>query len=702
MKKPLYLLLIALLICKISWAQAPEKFNYQAVIRDNTGELLINQDISLQISILEGSTTGSVIFSEVHNETTNAYGIVNIEIGNISGDLSSLSWESGDKFLKIEIDAGSGFTDLGTVQLLTVPYALYADIADSAKIAATAYTAYFADSTNIAATAYTAYTADVLGSDGVYSTSTDTLFVVKDHSGNVVFAVFPDGAQVIVNETVKGSIGGFAVSGRSPSKAGDIDILKVTVDSTRIFVSDSIGVKGKVGGFAVSGRSPSKGLEEDYLMITPDSTRIYVNQSAKGSVGGFAVSGRSPSKGTVSSLMNLTKDNYFIGHESGISISNGLYNSFFGYQSGMDNFSGYRNIFMGYQSGFSNVSGSDNTFVGNQSGMDQQTGNDNIYIGNESGENILEGTRNIYIGKQAGFNADSSINTVAIGYQSGYSNTVDNNTFIGPFSGMANNTGRENVYLGHTAGQWIESGGRNVIMGAWAGHYGTKGENNVLIGAYAGNVTADSLSGNVIIGSFAGRSNTSSNRLIIDNTSTSSPLIYGDFNLDRLSFNGNVGVNRTAYSTVSLGVSPVGLNYGIWVDAGSIIYAAYFNGDIYTTGSYLPSDEKFKKNITPISQTLKELSNLNVVYYDWKTEEFPEKKFPERKQIGFLAQEVEKSFPELVKEDLNGNKAINYSKFTPILVEAIKEQQQIIEEQKDKISNLEERLTEIEKLLMAK
>ncbi|MCD4697182.1 MAG: hypothetical protein K8S16_13175, partial [Bacteroidales bacterium] len=133
MTKRIFLSLLLIVLYLQIFSQAPEKFNYQAVIRDNTGELLINQDISFKISILDGSTTGSVIFSEEHAVLTNAYGIVNIEIGSVSGGLSSVSWESGDKFLKIEIDetGGSTYTELGVVQLLSVPYALYAnDVAD--------------------------------------------------------------------------------------------------------------------------------------------------------------------------------------------------------------------------------------------------------------------------------------------------------------------------------------------------------------------------------------------------------------------------------------------------------------------------------------------------------------------------------------------------------------------------------------------
>jgi hypothetical protein len=220
MKKPLYLLLIALLICNISWAQVPESFNYQAVIRDNSGELITDQSIDVKIYIINNSADGTVLYTEAHNETTNSYGQVNLIIGEgtvETGIFSQINWGESNKFLNIEVDAGSGLADMGTFQLFSVPYALYANSAGKA---------------------------DALGSEGVYSTASDTLFVVKDHDGNVVFVVFPDGAQVIVNETVKGSVGGFAVSGRSPSKAVDIDILKVTVDSTRIYVNDTVTAKG--------------------------------------------------------------------------------------------------------------------------------------------------------------------------------------------------------------------------------------------------------------------------------------------------------------------------------------------------------------------------------------------------------------------------------------------------------------------------
>ncbi|PLX15349.1 MAG: hypothetical protein C0597_09000, partial [Marinilabiliales bacterium] len=250
MRKIALIFFILALISLVVNAQVPEKINYQAVLRNSTGELIIDQNVSLTLSILNISSTGEVLYSEIHSTTTNAFGQVSIEIGggtDITGDFSTIEWGINDKYLKIEVDAGSGLIDLGTYQLVSVPFSLYAESADSSRVAGVANFANtaefaiqannsiasdvseFADSSRVSGMAYTANKADLLGSSGVYSTSTDTLFVVKDHDGNVVFAVFPDGAEIIVNETAKGKVGGFAVSGRSPAKA-DMNILRVTTD----------------------------------------------------------------------------------------------------------------------------------------------------------------------------------------------------------------------------------------------------------------------------------------------------------------------------------------------------------------------------------------------------------------------------------------------------------------------------------------
>jgi uncharacterized protein (TIGR02145 family) len=113
-------------------AQSPQKMSYQAVIRNNQNHLVTNQQVGMQISILQGSPTGTAVYTETLTPATNANGLITIEIGGGSG-FSSIIWSSGPYFLKTEIDpeGGTNYTITGTSQLLSVPYALYSKYAGS-------------------------------------------------------------------------------------------------------------------------------------------------------------------------------------------------------------------------------------------------------------------------------------------------------------------------------------------------------------------------------------------------------------------------------------------------------------------------------------------------------------------------------------------------------------------------------------------
>lgn len=88
-----------------------------------------------------------------------------------------------------------------------------------------------------------------------------------------------------------------------------------------------------------------------------------------------------------------------------------------------------------------------------------------------------------------------------------------------------------------------------------------------------------------------------------------------------------------------------------------------------------PSDKRYKENIKPIQNILPKINKLVAIYYDWKKQDFPYKNFPDKRQVGFIAQEMEEIFPELVYTDKRGYKSVAYSKITPILLQAIKELQ---------------------------
>ena len=124
--------LIAILFCVVTlFAQAPEKFTYQAVVRNAGNSLVANAQVGVRVSILQGSASGSAVYVETHTATTNANGLLTVEIGGGSvqqGTFSSIDWANGPFFLKTETDpnGGSNYTVTTTQQLLSVPYALYA------------------------------------------------------------------------------------------------------------------------------------------------------------------------------------------------------------------------------------------------------------------------------------------------------------------------------------------------------------------------------------------------------------------------------------------------------------------------------------------------------------------------------------------------------------------------------------------------
>mgnify|MGYP000450401357 CR=1 FL=1 len=131
MRKLLLFFLLISVTVGIVYAQAPDGFSYQAVVRNDQGNAIQNQQVSLRISILQGTATGSVIYSEEHSPTTGQLGKVSLKIGKgtrITGSFADIDWSNGPYFLKIELDetGGSNYKNMGTSQLLSVPYALQA------------------------------------------------------------------------------------------------------------------------------------------------------------------------------------------------------------------------------------------------------------------------------------------------------------------------------------------------------------------------------------------------------------------------------------------------------------------------------------------------------------------------------------------------------------------------------------------------
>ncbi|MBI4647073.1 MAG: hypothetical protein HY738_10910 [Bacteroidia bacterium] len=137
MKKIILLFGFACLQMAILLAQTPDGFNYQGVARNSTGTILLNQAISLRMSILQGSASGITVYSETHGATSNDYGVFDLVVGNgsvISGNFSTIDWGADIYFLKVEMDGtgGTNYEFMGTSQLLSVPYSLHSKTAENA------------------------------------------------------------------------------------------------------------------------------------------------------------------------------------------------------------------------------------------------------------------------------------------------------------------------------------------------------------------------------------------------------------------------------------------------------------------------------------------------------------------------------------------------------------------------------------------
>jgi hypothetical protein len=474
--------------------QVPTGFNYQGVARDVDGAVLANTPLEVTFAIHSGTEEGELVWEELHTITTDATGAFSLLLGNDPGkrtagnalEFGAIDWSADKFFLKVFLDG----SEVGTAQLMSVPYAAVAQHAVHAPEGP--WTGeegnLFFDQGNVSIGSTTAESRLTIQGDPDSPIDT-ALFVVKNTDGNPVFAVYNEGV--------------------------------------RVYIKDS-NTKGVKGGFAVGGYVDNKGiLTNEFLRVTPDSVRIWINEPAgKGVKGGFAVGGYTSDKSEPTSFMQLDPENYFIGHEAGISNTEGIYNSFFGYQAGRNNTIGSQNNFIGYKSGFMNDSGKVNSFIGNHAGYHNRTGFNNIFIGDSSGySNVsgywnvfvgqatgrknISGKQNVFVGDKAGGDNEIGEKNVFIGNISGWKNIDGNaNVFIGSSSGSGNISGHENVFIGAQTGRWNETGNANVFLGRLAGYYNTTGSDNIYIGNRAGALNDTSYS-NIFIGNNSGQANKS-------------------------------------------------------------------------------------------------------------------------------------------------------------------------------------------------
>jgi len=350
----------------------------------------------------------------------------------------------------------------------------------------------------------------------------------------------------------------------------------------------------------------------------------------------------------------------------------GQAHAFFGTNAGtMNAANAYNNSFFGYQSGNSNVTGVDNVFVGAYSGAGSHT-NGNVFVGSKCGENCSQGGGyNTFLGAECGNEAIISTGNLFAGYQTGFTNLGGNyNTFLGTQAATGGNSGHENVYVGYATGTKSALGNYNVFLGSQSGKTNFTGNNNTYVGYKTDG--AEDIQNATAIG--ANAKVTSSNSLI-------------------LGYKANVGI----------GISAPSFQLHLSTDA-----AAKAGSPDWTVAS----DSRLKRNITNFTDGLDLLKQIHPVWFQYNGQagiETGEKKF-----VGVIAQEMQKIAPYTIgtftHQDSLGNKTeyLDYdaNAVTYILINSVKEQQQVIE-QKDaelremnaQVNALSKRLEQLERIV---
>jgi len=232
-------------------SQVPQGFTYQAIARDGSGSPLTGATMQVKIGILSDTIANTMVWEELFNPVkTNAFGMFNIVVGTgvkqsgSAGTFSAIDWTKTPLFLRTSIYYPDSWKVMGSTKLQSVPYSMVAANLEG--------------------------TVPLLSVKGNTTTMDSALFVVRNNTGQIVFAVYNEGV--------------------------------------RIYVDDGKAKGATKGGFAIGSFDRSKGTGQNYLTVSGDSIRMYINDVAKAVKGGFAIGGFDKSKAGNSSFFNVFTD----------------------------------------------------------------------------------------------------------------------------------------------------------------------------------------------------------------------------------------------------------------------------------------------------------------------------------------------------------------------------------------------------------
>lgn len=499
--------------------------------------------------------------------------------------------------------------------------------------------------------------------------------------------------DVGIGTTSPGSVGGNNIPGKSLQIAGDSSTrgnLIISGNGSRIDLEDTQGSSGS--------RVSSLYQGVDYLRIGPstDTGALDVEKgitidNSTGNVGigtttpgaKLDVAGHIWQTGTGSSVFIgegaganddlSTNKNTFVGNLAGNTNTTGNHNAAYGYRSLENNTTGFNNTAQGVYSLNNNTAGSYNSAQGGYSLSSNTTGNFNTAQGVYSLYSNTTGTYNTAVGYKSLYANSTGSYNAALGYGSLDSNTTGySNTASGYNALFSNTTGYRNSAFGTNTLTYNIGGLANSAYGVTALHRNTSGSQNVASG-YASLYSNTTGSENVALGNYAGFDQTTASWNSFIGYNTGRGITTGGNNTiigarvsglsNTLANNiiiadgaGNRRINVDASGNVGIGTTTPAQKLDV-------------NGNIAVAGSTVhTSDQRLKKNIQTLENSLGKISELRGVSFEWKEDEDRSK----GEQIGVIAQEVEAQFPQLIVEGNDGMKAVNYAGLIGPLIEAVK------------------------------
>jgi hypothetical protein len=684
-------LLLGFLPALTVFAQAPDKFYFQAEARDSKGKPIEKAtDLSVKITILAGSPSGSVVWEGYHYGVhTDDYGLFTLVIGegtDGSHNFWAIDWANNSHYLNVQVDDEGSWVDMGTTQFLSVPYSKHATKADSVIFIAETdpqvgsntkdYIPVWNGSALVSGFIYNEDTIirmgmttgrkallDVQG----YIHSSDYIHSNKGlrvgsttgyYDGSIVLTYgtnlnIDNGTLFIDNENNRVGIGT-----TSPSKGLEVnDTVKA-----HYFIGDGSGLTGIIpfGGWSISGNAGTDPAV-NFLGTTDDNPIV------------FRVNNNERMRLNRNGNLSFSGYNVFIGNEAGNSNDDGYFNTGIGFYALRNNTSGSYNIAIGDSTLLANQIGSQNTATGSRALRENTTGYGNTANGYMALWSNTIGNYNTAIGYRALVSSPFGSFNTATGYEALYYNRGDTNTAYGSRALYSNYGGYGNTANGNEALWRNHNGWNNTATGDGALKHNVNGKYNTATGNQALSLNMDG-DYNTAVGHISG------------------PTINNLTNTGAFGNNARV----TASNTIRIGNDNI-------TQIGGIV------------GWSNLSDGRFKRNITINVPGLEFVMKLRPVIFNWDLEslnqfqgidkedinENPEMLEAHREKgkkmyTGLIAQEVEQAAEEIgydfsgIIKPGNEKSTYNlaYAEFVMPLIKAIQEQQQMIEELQQEIENL--------------